>query len=239
MNTITCGERGPVRISPTRRALRTVGYLTTAVTWTALWLVVLGLAWAIPVYGIVSGDLTVHEITRPATSSVGGFVGLVLVGLPAFVAVWGPGVLWVLPCATWPLAALSGVYVLRSLRPSYAAEPLSRSERTELGETIGPPATTGATLSLLPVRRSRATDLLMAFYLAGWKPDGRTAVAMLPAGVAYVLMFGAIAVDVGDGARLVCGVLAGALAAGSYGWALVLLRRRSRPLGEDRRWEIR
>jgi hypothetical protein len=219
------------RLGRARLVLRPFGYLTIGLVWTAIWIVVLGLGFAILGYGVISGELTVAEFTEPATSSVGGFIGLVLLCAPLVVIVWGPGVFWMLPCATWPLAALSFVYVVRSLRPSYAGERLSHSESTRRGETLGLPTIAGTTLSLQPVRSSRLTDLLMAFYMSGWRPDGKTFVAMLPAGLAFLLAFPAVAVDVSDTTNLVCGVLAAALAVWSFVRALIVLRRRFWPPG--------
>lgn len=227
--------------SPARRpgrarlALRPFGYLTIGLVWTAIWLLVLGLGYAVLGYGVISGELTVAEFTEPATSSVGGFIGLVVLCVPLVVVIWGPGVLWMLPCASWPLAVLSFVYVARSVRPSYAGEPLSHSESTRRGETLGLPTVAGTTLSLQPVRSSRVTDLLMAFYMSGWRPDGKTFVAMLPAGLAFLLAFPAIAVDVSPTTNVVCGALAAVLAVWSYVWSLVVLRRRFWPArGADR-----
>lgn len=206
--------------------LRPFGYLLVGLIWLALWLAVLGLAWGLPVYAAISGTMTVEEFTAPATGSVGGFIGTVLVGAPLVIIIFGPGVLWYLACATWPLAALSFLYVVRSLQPSYAGEKLSRSEYTQRGETLGLPTIAGTTLSLQPVRANRLTDLLMAFYMSGWKPDGRTFLAMLPGGLGYILVYPALAADVSSTTNMVCGVLAVVLLAASYVWALLILRKR-------------
>jgi hypothetical protein len=108
-------------------------------------------------------------------------------------------------------------------------EPLSCSRAAQRGETLGPPTIAGTTLSLQPVRETRLTRVLMAFYLSGWRPDGRTFVAMLPAGLAFLLAFPAIAVDVSPTTNVVCGVLAAVLAVWSYAWSLVILRRKFWP----------
>src|SRR5690606_3847017 len=158
-------------------ALRPLGYLLVGLVWLAIWLVVVALGPGILVWIAVDGTMTFGEVAgnQPAESWV--VAGLLVV--PIVVAVWGPGVFWYLPCATWPPAALSFLYVIRSLLPRYAAERLSHSERAPRGTSLGPPTVGGVTLSLQPVRPTRLTDLLMKFYLSGWDIDGRAFLAML------------------------------------------------------------
>ncbi|MGF0115710.1 hypothetical protein ACQFYA_05180 [Promicromonospora sp. Marseille-Q5078] len=93
--------------------------------------------------------------------------------------------MWHLPTASWPLAVLSFVYVVRSLRPSFAREKLSCTSTAPRGSTFGPPTGGDVAMSLQPVRRSRFTDAVMRFYIAGWSLDGRMFVAMLPVGLAW------------------------------------------------------
>lgn len=203
-------------------ALRPFGYLLVGLVWLAIWLVVVALGPGILVWIAVDGTMTFGEVAgnQPAESWV--VAGLLVV--PIVVAVWGPGVFWYLPCATWPPAALSFLYVIRSLLPRYAAERLSHSERAPRGTSLGPPTVGGVTLSLQPVRPTRLTDLLMKFYLSGWDIDGRAFLAMLPAGLAFVLAFPALATDMPVGVRVGCGVSTVALAI----WSTLRVRSRFR-----------
>ncbi|WP_454851547.1 hypothetical protein [Promicromonospora soli] len=124
--------RGGARPGSASLALRPLGYLLIGLVWLALWAAVVALAWGIPVWGLIDGTLTVAEFTEPATSSVGGFLALVLLVAPIMVIIGGPVLLWWLPNCTWPLAALSFLYVIRSLNPAYRGES-SRSRRRAPG----------------------------------------------------------------------------------------------------------
>ncbi len=202
------------------RVLRPFGYLLVGLVWTVIALVVLGLG---PV-----GEIECRPqvfIGRP-----GIWAGLVeqpsemvafLLVIPLVVVLWGPGVLWYLPAASWPLALLSYVYVGRSLSPGFAQERLSRTTRVGRGRTIGLPTVGGVALSLQPVRESAVTRFLMRFYVSGWLPDGHMFLAMLPAGGGWLLALVGLARDVPAGARVVLLVVAAALVA----WSVVLGRR--------------
>lgn len=208
--------------SPPRWALgwRPFGYLLVGLVWLAIWAAVFALGWGILIYGVVSGELTVAEFTEPATSSVGSFLGMVLFLAPVLAVIMGPIVNWWLPNCTWPLAALSFVYIGRSLRPSYRHEKLSFTAYGDATRTLGQPTISSTSLSLQPVRNTALTRFLMRFYVAGWQPSGIGFVAMLPAGFGWLLLFPAIAMDVSATTNLVCGVLGVGLIAGSYVWAL-------------------
>jgi hypothetical protein len=145
---------------------------------------------------------------------------MVFLAAPLVAVLAGPVVLWWLPNCTWPLAALSFVYVVRSLNPSYRNEKLSFTAYGARGSTLGPPTISGVALSLQPVRNTALTRFLMRFYVAGWQPSGRGFLAMLPAGVGWLLLFPAIAIDVSPTTNVVCGVLAVALIVWSLVWAL-------------------
>jgi hypothetical protein len=95
-------------------------------------------------------------------------VAVLVLLAPVLAAIFGWVVL-MFPLTAWPLAALSFVYVGRSLRPSHSGEPLSATSYTDVA--IGQPTATATALSLLPVRSSLLTDVLMKAYLAGWAPS--------------------------------------------------------------------
>ncbi|THV42054.1 hypothetical protein [Glycomyces buryatensis] len=199
--------------------LRPFGYLLVGLVWLAIWGFVFALGWGILIYGVVSGELTIAEITEPAMASVSHFLAMVFIVAPLVVVLLGPVILWWLPNVSWPLAALSFVYIGRSLRPSYRHEKLSF---TAFGDqtTFGPPTISNVSLSLQPVRNTALTRFLMRFYVAGWEPSGIGFLAMLPAGIGWLLLFPAIAKDVSATTNIVCGVLGVGLVAWSFAWAL-------------------
>ncbi|GAB3102898.1 hypothetical protein [Isoptericola nanjingensis] len=202
------------------RMLRPLGYLLVGLVWTVLALVILGLGPGILVYVAVDGTMEVGGIWAGLVEQPSEMVAFCLV-VPLLVVLWGPGVLWYLPSASWPLAALSFVYVGRSLMPGYADERLSRTTRVGRGRTIGLPTVGGVALSLQPVRETALTRFLMRFYVSGWLPDGRMFLAMLPAGAGWLLALVGLARDVPAPARAVLLVAAAALVL----WSVVLGRR--------------
>lgn len=211
--------RGPVAL-----ALRPFGYALVGAVWTVLGLGVLGLGPGILLFlgwADLAGSegITWMEPWSRITGSVGETAAFVL-AIPLLALIWGPAVLWMLPCASIPLALLSLTYVGRSLRPRFAGDALSFTTHGARGSTTGVTATSVA-LSLQPVHRSRWTDLLMRFYVEGWEVSLRSLVGMFPAGFAYLLLVLAAGVDVPVAVRVVCAVLAVGLAA----WSAVLIRR--------------
>ncbi|MFC3492651.1 hypothetical protein [Glycomyces rhizosphaerae] len=215
---------------PPRWALawRPFGYLLVGLVWLAIWATVFALGWGILIFGVVSGELTVAEFTEPSMSSVGSFLAMVFLLAPLLAVIMGPVVLWWLPNCSWPLAALSFVYIGRSLRPSFRHEKLSFTAYGDQTNTFGRPTVSGTSLSLQPVRNTALTRFLMRFYVAGWEPSGIGFLAMTPAGVGWLLLFPAIAKDVTLTTNIVCGVLGVGLIAWSYVWALrTTTRRRS------------
>ncbi|MGF0115706.1 hypothetical protein ACQFYA_05160 [Promicromonospora sp. Marseille-Q5078] len=202
------------------RVLRPFGYLLIGLVWTALALVIFGLGPGILVFVAVDGTMELGGIWADLVAQPSEMVAFLLV-IPILVVLWGPGVLWYLPSASWPLAALSFVYLGRSLNPRFAGERLSRTTRVGRGRTIGLPTVGGVALSLQPVRESAVTRFLMRFYVSGWLPDGHMFLAMLPAGAGWLLALVGLARDVPSGARVVLLVAALALVV----WSVVLARR--------------
>ncbi|WP_156387901.1 hypothetical protein [Cellulomonas sp. Root137] len=190
--------RGPARTLlpnenlPTGRLLlRPFGYLALGIVWLALWLVILAVAAALPVALSDRDPIGLADV--PLSQSVGvvdlqenplKLVAVVVLLVPVLAAIFG----WVVvmfPLTAWPLAALSFVYVARSLRPSFAGEALSATSSTD--EAVGQPTATETALSLLPVRSSRLTDLLTTAYLAGWTPSFAMIRSCFWLGLGYVL----------------------------------------------------
>lgn len=191
-------------------ALRPFGYLLVGLVWTLLGLVILALGPGILVAVAADGSMELGGVWAGLAAQPGELVAFLL-AVPLVVVIWGPGVLWYLPAASWPLAALSFVYLTRSLQAGFAGERLSRTTRVGRGRTIGLPTVGGVALSLQPVRETPTTRFLMRFYVSGWLPDGRMFVSMLPAGLGWVLALVGLASDVPLAARLCLLVAAAAL----------------------------
>lgn len=224
MKDIVAGDPGKTtkQTGPPRQwalALRPFGYLLVGLIWLAIWATVFTLAWGILGYGVVSGELTVSEFTDPTSSSAPSTGGMLLLAV-LLALIMGPLVLWWLPNCSWPLAALSFVYVARSLRPSYRGEKLSFTAYSLSDTTFDTPTISNTALSLQPVRNTAVTRFLMRFYAAGWEPSGMGFLAMVPAGFGWLMLYPAIAVDVSPTANLVFGVLGLGLIAWSYIWVL-------------------
>jgi len=178
------------RLPISRLVLRPFGYAAIGTVWVALWLLILALGAALPValsdrrpIGLADTPLSAAEgIVELQQNPFELIVVVVLLG-SMLAAIFG----WVIvmfPLTAWPLAALSFVYVARSLRPSYAGEQLSATVRSD--EAMGQPTFTRTALSLLPVRRSRLTDALSMAYAAGWSPSFAMVLSCFWFGLGYL-----------------------------------------------------
>ncbi|AEG45263.1 hypothetical protein [Isoptericola variabilis] len=192
---------------PARLALRPLGYLLVGLVWTAIFVVAVLLWVGTLVYVAVDDSVDVGAMLDRVASDPAEAVGFAL-ALPLLAAVMGAGAMFLLPTASFPLAALSFVYAMRALRPSYAGERLSFTVQAGAGQTIGLPTLHSVALSLLPVRRSRVTDALVRVYAAGWTPTARSVLAAVPAGVGWLLAVAAVSEGLPGPARVACGVLA-------------------------------
>jgi hypothetical protein len=151
--------------SPAARALRPLGYLLIGLVWTVLGAVTLSLPALLTVGLATSDDFTTEHFVQSADPLVlilAGVFGLVvlvpLLGY-AFIA---------LPLASVPLAVLAFTYVVRSLRPSYAAERLSATGWTR--EAIGPITVYPTAMSLLPLRVTPWARFWTQVMFLGWIP---------------------------------------------------------------------
>ncbi|MCP2267516.1 hypothetical protein ACFQHV_20795 [Promicromonospora thailandica] len=198
------GQRpGP---GPASVALRPLGYLLIGSVWLAIWLVaVLLLVGSVPYLAFADSDGLVEGVGDRLADPVEAVVFL-LVLVPIAAAAVGAGG-WYVLTASWPLAVLSFVYVVRALSPAYARQKLSFTARAAWGSTIGPPTVGNVALSLQPVRATRFTDRVMRFYVAGWSLNVRMLLAMLPAGLAWVTAIGALAPSVPEVLHVVFGAL--------------------------------
>lgn len=188
---------------PAARALRPLGYLSIGLVWTVIWLIAVALL--VGSVGYLAFDDPESLLRGGGRPPVGQLVVL-LVSALFLACVIGPGG-WHVLTASWPLAVLSFVYFVRSLRPSYAREKLSFTAYGARGSTFGPPTAGDTALSLQPVRPSPFTDRVMPFYLAGWGWNGRLLLAMLPAGLAWSTATGAIMPGLPDAAHLTFGIV--------------------------------
>lgn len=211
-------------------ALRPAGYLLIGVVWSAIWLVaVLLLVGSVPYLAYVDSSDLVSGVGERFADPVEA-IAFVLVALPVLALAIGPGG-WHVLTASWPLAVLSFVYAGRALSARYAGEKLSFTTRAPRGSTFGPPTVGGVALSLQPVRRTPFTDGVMRWYVAGWTLDGRTILAMLPAGLAWPFAVAALVPGVSDTVHVVAAALAVALLVTSAVLGRRAFRRRFGPEG--------
>src|SRR5690606_21388306 len=154
------------RLGLVRLILRPIGYWSLAWVWLTIWFVGILLAPGSVAYVYADDEVQLGNLLRETP-----FIGLVLqvvLFVPLLAAIMGPGAMFWVPTMAWPLALLSFAYAFRGLRPSYAREPLSCTTQAPRGGTPGPPTIGTVALSLKPVRRTRYTDTLMKWYMAGW-----------------------------------------------------------------------
>jgi hypothetical protein len=177
----TTDDGGPP--GPAQRALRPFGYLLIGLVWLVIWVAAI----LIPIGSVAYLAFDDPEAVVENWSGMNPFgaAAAFLLLVPLMALIMGPGALWHLPTASWPLMVLSFTYVVRSLRPSYGGEKLSFTSWLGRGSSIGLPTVGSVSMSLQPVRQTRFTDVVMKFYVAGWSLDGRMFLAMLPAGVAW------------------------------------------------------
>lgn len=177
----TTDDGGPP--SPAQRVLRPFGYLLIGLVWLCIWLVAI----LIPVGSVayLAFDDPEAVVENWTGMNPFGAAAALLLLVPLMALIMGPGAIWHLPTASWPLMVLSFTYFVRSLRPSYRGEKLSFTSWLGRGSSIGLPTVGDVSMSLQPVRLTRFTDVVMTFYVAGWSLDGKMFVAMLPAGVAW------------------------------------------------------
>jgi hypothetical protein len=190
-------------------ALRPFAYLLLGIFWTAMGLLFFALGPGFLIFALVDGTMTLGEQWRSLVSQPSEMAAFV-VAVPLLSLLWGAAVLWMLPCASWPLAGLAWVHLARSLRPRFAGDALSYTTWGGRGETFGVTATNVA-LSLQPVHRSRLTDLLMRFYRMGWTPRWSEIGWATPAGLAWLMYVVALADDAPPVLRVVLALAGTAL----------------------------
>jgi hypothetical protein len=205
-------------------ALRPLGYLLLGFVWLTIWVVALLIPVGSAAY--VLTDEAVVEGLRDRFSNPADTIGMLAIVVPVMTLVMGPGAIWHLPTASWPLMVLSFAYVGRSLRATYAREKLSFTAHAPRGSTFGPPTVGDVAMSLQPVRRTRFTDAVMRFYVAGWTFDGAMFLAMLPAGLAWCTVIAGLFPGLSTAARAAFLVLTAGLVLTSVILGVRAFRRR-------------
>lgn len=188
--------------SPASLLLRPVGYFCLAWVWVLLWLIAVLLAPGALAYVAFDDEIALGRAL--GETPVFGLLVLTVVVVPILAAVMGPGAMFYLPTMSWPLAMLCFTYAGRALRPSFARERLSHTTHVPRGTSLGPPTIGTVALSLKPNRRSRWSDSLMKWYMAGWSLEMPTFVAALPAGLGWVVGLGWASDDVPAPVRWTC-----------------------------------
>lgn len=210
--------------------LRPFGYLLIGLVWLFIWLVAI----LIPVGSVayLAFDDPEAVVANWSGMNLFGAGAALLFLVPLMALIMGPGAIWHLPTASWPLMVLSFTYVVRSLRPSYAREKLSFTSWLGRGSGIGLPTVGSVSMSLQPVRPTKFTDILLKFYITGWTLDGRMFVAMLPAGVAWTTAVVGILPGLSETTHLVFLTLTALLLLASVVLGVRAFRARFRPGGE-------
>lgn len=225
------GERTGKAPGGVSLVLRPVGYWCLAWVWVGIWVAGVLIAPGSIAYMYFDDENMLGEVLRE--ESVVGLILLAVLIAPLLAAVMGPGAMFWVPTMAWPLALLCFVYAFRGLRPSYAREPLSYTTQAPRGSTLGPPTIGTVALSLKPVRRSRTTDTLMKWYMAGWDLHMEIFFAALPAGVGWLCFVGWASRDIAEPVRQGLLVAGGVLVLVS----VVLVARALRTLFEQWRPE--
>lgn len=223
---------GPLTLVPTHEPgrtaviLRPIGYLLIAVVWVVLFAAVLGVT-------VIALPAALHDSTaHGGLQAYPGFhrddTWVAFIAIPMVMAVLGTiSYLLILASLGNMLAALT--LAARALRPSFRHEKLSISIRAAGGEAIGPASTaaTGVSLSLLPVRLTRWTKIVMIVQFNGWLPNGSMFAIGSLWGALYIFTVGWVLWPATGIPLILCAVGSGVLAVGIV--ALIWRRRATFP----------
>ncbi|MET4580560.1 hypothetical protein ABIE21_000050 [Conyzicola nivalis] len=224
------GPVTPRTVTPAARALRPFGYLGLSVVWLAITAVVLLLLVAIP--AALAGEGPLSEAPGMAALAVDNQWIAALIVVPLFAVIFGT-VVFLLAQGSLSLFVLSLVALSRSLRPSFAGEPLTTTRWT--GEAIGPvrlgsapakyaPVKNMAALSLIPVRRTRFSAFWTAGMLFAFAPSFRVITESAWVGLAYFITVGWVMWPVTGPLAIVLAVVSAALAVFGV-WRVIRARR--------------
>jgi hypothetical protein len=203
-------------------ALRPFGYLLMTLVWSCvLLLVVFALIIALPFWlsdGLGAGGLGAAPGFHRSDS------WLAFIAIPVFVVPLLGCITVFAICASLGLALGTATLFVRSLLPSYRHERLSTTIRSTGGEAVGPVSTafTGVGLSLLPVRLTRWSKLVLILQFNGWIINGNLMTVGLAWGCCYVFSVGWMLWPASGAAVWVCAAFSLLLA----GWLVRELWRR-------------
>lgn len=212
----------PVAPTPARLVGRVFGYLGL----TVLWLILVGIALFATVFALPGalqsatsdGGIGASPIVHGSDSWL-AIIGIPLVLVPIF------GFLTVfLVLATFGMALTAAMLFVRSLSPAYRHEQLSMTIRSVGGEAVGPVTTayTGVGLSLLPVRLTRWSKVVMIIQFNGWIVSGGTLAIGYIWGLVYFFTIGWTLWPATGAAVPICWAITGLLVA----WLLFEIWRR-------------
>jgi hypothetical protein len=177
----------PVARTPGVRVGRVFGYLGL----TLLWLAILGVAVFATVLALPGALSTVDGGLGSSTMWQRSDVWLAPIAVLLVAAVLGYLTVFVLLASVGLLLAAATLFV-RSLSPAYRDEQLSMTRRSTRGEAVGPITTafTGVALSLLPVRMTRWTKIVMIVQFNGWIINGSAFLIGFAWGCLYLFTVG-------------------------------------------------
>lgn len=146
--------------------------------------------------------------------------------LPLLALIFGAISVFVVTASLGALLAAATLFV-RSLNPAYAGEQLSLSILTKDGEAVGPVSTafTGVALSLIPVRLTRWTKIIVMIQFNAWLINGTLLLIGFLWGCTYLFTVGWMLWPVTGAGVIVCAVLSSLPLVGIV-W--VVWRRRAR-----------
>lgn len=209
--------------SPAARVGRIFGYLGLVVVWAAILAVGIfatvlalpGAAGAAAPEGLSDSQLFRHSDTWLAV-----FV------LPLLALIFGAISVFIVTASLGALLAAATLFV-RSLNPAYAGEQLSLSILTKDGEAVGPESTafTGVALSLIPVRLTRWTKIIVMIQFNAWLINSTLLLIGFLWGCTYLFAVGWMLWPVTGAGAVVCAVLS---ALPLVGIVWVVWRRRAR-----------
>jgi hypothetical protein len=203
-------------------ALRPLGYLLMTLVWSCIFLMaVFALIIALPFWlsdGLGGGGLGAAPGFHRSDS------WLAFIAIPVFVVPLLGCITVFAICASLGLALSAATLFVRSLLPSYRHERVSATIGSTGGEAVGPVSTafTGVGLSLLPVRLTRWSKLLLILQFNGWIINGNLMMVGLAWGCCYVFSVGWMLWPATGAAVWVCAALSLLLAA----WLVTELWRR-------------
>lgn len=207
--------RGPVYLARAvepgaiRVALRPFGYLLVLLIWIALFVIAVVVAlFALPL-ALQANDSAAGFQASPLFHRSDSWMAFIVI--PLFLMPIFGAISYVLVLGSAGMMLASATLFGRSLRPSYGGERLSATLFGSRGELVGTGVTQLA-LSLLPLRLTRWSKLVMIVQFNGWVPNGGTFVLGTIWGALYLFTVGWVEWPATGPAEVVCLIVSAALA---------------------------